>query len=293
MTTKNILLNQTNVVENTNKSTYTYKFLSPQKFENSSIALNSLQMYYSWYNVNQNLYNNNQFQYMWWDSNGLLNQTFTITIPDGFYSIESLNLFIQSEFLKNGHYINTGAATTSTNIFFFQISSNSTYYAFQINITPMYPRASVPVGYVKGSSSWNYPILQETMKVIINSSNNFKKLVGFNAGIYPPTNQTVLYQALSQSTPVISPITSLVLRCNMARNDLANPNDIIYTFSAGNTFFGDIINEKPNSMYYSKIQDGTYNELKIQFFDQNYQQVNILDSQLLMTLIIKEDPVLN
>lgn len=285
MNTKNILINGTNVVTGTNNTTYIYKFSSPQTLLNNQIALHSLQMYYSWYNINASLYNNNQFQYMWWNASGVLNQTFTIVIPDGYYSIDSINLYVQSIMLKNGHYIYD--TTGKQNIFFFQMISNPTYYAFQIYITPMYALGSVPVNYTKGGS-WQYPATQSTPKIIINSSNNFKDLIGFSAGVYPPTNQTVLYQVLSDKTPAISPASSLVIRCNLVRNDLANPNDVLYSFTSGTSSFGDLLNERPNNLYFNKVQDGVYNEIRLQFFDQNFQPVSIRDSQLLMTLVIQE-----
>jgi hypothetical protein len=286
MNTKNILINQTNVVPGTKNSQYVYKFSTPQNITNSSSALHSLQIYYSWFNVNASLYNNNQLQYLWWDSSGVLNQTFTITIPDGFYSATTLNLFIQSQMLKNNHYLYD--TTAKSNIYFFQLVSNPTYYAFQIYITPMYARASVPPNFTKPSNSWNYPLTQETPRIIINSSNNFKSLIGFDAGTYPPTSQAVLYDKLSQNTPELSPITSLVIRCNLVLNDLANPNDVLYSFTSGTKAFGDILDERPSNLFYNKVQNGTYNEIRLTFTDQNFQPVQIIDSQLLITLLIQE-----
>lgn len=282
---KNILINQTNVVSGTKNSQYVYKFITPENISNSSIALHSLQMYYSWFNVNANLYNNNQLQYIWWDDQGVLNQTFTITIPDGFYTDSTLNLFIQSQMVKNGHFLYDKSA--KTNVYYFQLVSNPTYYAFQIYITAMLPRGTVPERFVKSTNSWNYPIAQETPRIIINSSNNFKDLIGFNAGTYPPIVSSVLYNILSQNTPAISPVSSVVIRCNMVKNDLANPNDVLYSFTSGTKSFGDILDERPSNLFFNSVQDGTYNEIRLTFTDQNFQPIEIKDSQLLITLVIK------
>jgi hypothetical protein len=285
MSTKNILINASNVVAGSNNTKFVYKFLSPQSFTDSAIALNSLNMYFSWYNINAKLYNNNTFQYVWFSSTGVLNVTVNVTLPDGFYSISSINLFLQSVMLANGHYVYD--TTTKQNIFFAEFVVNPTYYAFQLNLTPIYPLASVPVGLTRGGTGWQFPTTQRTIQVIINSSNGFKDVIGFNAGSYPPTLTTILYQQLSQNTPNISPCSSVVIRCNMVRNDMANPNDVLYSFTQGNATFGDIINEKPAVMYYSEVQNGTYTELVLTFFDQNYQPMDIKDNQLLMTVIIK------
>ena len=189
--------------------------------------------------------------------------------------------------VKNGHFLYNSANAVKANIYFFQLVSNPTYYAFQIYISPMYPRGSVPVGIVKSTNSWNYPIAQETPRIIINSSNNFNDLIGFNAGTYPPIVSSVLYNILSVNTPVISPVSSVVIRCNMVKNDLANPNDVLYSFTQGTKLFGDILDERPSNLYFNSVQDGTYNEIRLTFTDQNFQPIEIKDSQLLITLVIK------
>jgi hypothetical protein len=176
--TKNILINASNVVKGTNNTKYVYKFQSPQTFTDSAIALNSLNCYFSWYNIIARLYNNNTFQYLWLNSTGVLNVTVNVVIPDGFYSISSINLYLQSVMLANGHYVYD--TTTKLNIFFAEFVVNPTYYAFQLNLTPMYPKASVPIGLTRGGTGWDFPTSQRTIQVIINSSNNFKDVIGFN-----------------------------------------------------------------------------------------------------------------
>lgn len=280
--TKNILINTSNVIAGTNNSKYVYKFASPQTFTENVIALNTLNMYYSWYNINASLYNNNVFQYKWFNSSGVLSDTFTVTIPDGFYSITSINLYLQSVMLANSHYLYD--TVSKKNVFFIEFVSNPTYYAFQMNLTPMY--STLPTGYTK-TGTWALPTSQRTVQVIINSTNNFKSLIGFDAGTYPSTTVTTLYQQLSQKTPVIAPCTSMVIRCNLVRNDLAVPNDVLYSFTQGNAQFGDVLDERPATVYYSPVPNGTYTEMVLTFYDQNFQQVDIKDSQLLMTVMIK------
>lgn len=117
MSTRNILIDSSNVVPGTNNSKYIYKFQHPQTFTDSSIALNTLNMYYSWFNISSKLYNNNVFQYKWFNSSGSLADTFTVTILDGFYSITSINLYFQTVMLANTHYLYDTVA--KKNIFFY------------------------------------------------------------------------------------------------------------------------------------------------------------------------------
>lgn len=282
MATQNILLNSSNIVSNSNNSHLIYRFPTQQVYNNSSIAVHSLQLYYSWFNINASLYNNHEFQYRWWNNSGNLNLTRTVTIPNGFYNAGSLTLFLQKEMFKNNHYLTN---TEGKQVYFIEFVENPAYYSVQLNLSPMY--STLPSGWTKGGS-WGLPSTQQTPIVNILSVGNFKSLIGFNAGSYPPTTQSTLYQKLSDYAPQLSPISSLILRCNLARNNNALPNDVIYSFSAGATEWGGIINEKPNELYYSPLANGTADKLEITFLDQNFNRVEIIDPNILITIIIKE-----
>ena len=286
MKTSSIQLNSSNVVPNSNNSKLEYTFPVPKLITDSSIALHSLQMYYSWFNINASLYNNHQFKYKWWSNTGVLNETFKVNIPTGFYTISTLNLFFQSVMLSNGHYLYD--SELKKNIFFMELIANETYYSIQLNILPMYALGTAPIQIIK-NGSWEYPTTQSTPIFQILSSNNFKELVGFIPGSYPSNVKTTLYQHLSDYTPQLSPVSSVVMRCNMVKNDDALPNDVLYGYTSGDTGFGNIINEKPNQLYFSEISPGIYNKIQISFYDQLFNPIHINDPQLLMTLLIKEN----
>ena len=75
---KTIILNSTNIVPNSGNSNFIYNFpAGGTQFKNDEIALSNISMYYSWFNINQALYNNNVFNYIW------LGTTYVVTIPDG------------------------------------------------------------------------------------------------------------------------------------------------------------------------------------------------------------------
>ena len=286
MKTSNIQLNSSNVVPNSNNSKLEYTFPVPKLITDSSIALHSLQMYYSWFNINASLYNNHQFKYKWWSNTGVLNETFKVNIPTGFYTISTLNLYFQSVMLGNGHYLYD--SDLGKNIFYIELIANETYYSIQLNILPMHALGAVPVQIIK-NGSWQYPAVQALPIVQILSTGNFKDLVGFSPGSYPSKVKTTLYQYLSDYTPQLSPVSSVVIRCNMVKNDDALPNDVLYSFTSSDTSFGNIINEKPNELYFSEISPGIYNKIQISFYDQLFNPIHINDPQLLITLLIKEN----
>jgi hypothetical protein len=171
-----IILTENNIEPFTNNSKLKYTFKGEAEFKNSSIALSSINMFYSWYNINESRYKNNTFSYLWFDISGNLNQVFKVVYPDGFYSVNTLNEYLQSQMVKNGHYLIDN--TTSKYGYFLEIKTNSTYYAIELNIYPMMTSASASSNYTKGSTSWDFPSEATTPKFIIGSS-NFKTLIGF------------------------------------------------------------------------------------------------------------------
>lgn len=70
MNTQTVVINKSNVISNTNNTKYIYKFPTPINMINNEITLASLNMYYSWSNM-QNSFNNNILTYMWWDISGI------------------------------------------------------------------------------------------------------------------------------------------------------------------------------------------------------------------------------
>ena len=55
-----IVLNQNNLVPDGQNNKLVYKFPNSVLFKNNSIAVSSVSMYYSWFNISS-IYNNNKF----------------------------------------------------------------------------------------------------------------------------------------------------------------------------------------------------------------------------------------
>lgn len=291
-----VIINQSNVVAGTNNTIYKYKFNKPVQFKDKAIALNSMQIYYSWYNINATLYNNHQISYVWFDSTGAMTDTRTITIQDGNYSVESLNLYIQNAFLLNGHYLYD--SNTKQNIFFIAFSENATYYAVQLDIAKMYITGSLPsgvtIGKANGSSvaTWALPSTAKYPQVVFSSTGQLKTLLGFNTGSYPtssdvPSGQSA-YRITSPNVPLLYPVSSVIMRCNACVNNLSDPNDVLFTFSQGTKAYGDIIDIEPNNLNYQTIPNGSYTDITISMYDQNFNSFYIKDSQLIIILIIQD-----
>jgi hypothetical protein len=125
----NLVINGSNVV-NALKNTYRYDFINGtfEIAEGSEIMITSLQIPYSWFNITARN-NNNIFRFYWPTASTTYN-TFTITLPDGFYTTTSLNAYIQQFCVANGFYLIENS--TQNYVYYINVLFNPTYYANQI-----------------------------------------------------------------------------------------------------------------------------------------------------------------
>ena len=140
-----IVLTKANLVQDGLNSNFIYRFPNSVPFPNHEIAIQSVNMYYSWNNIASNLANQS-FNYVWYDiispETTPSAKTKNITIPAGIYEVSNLNSFLQSQFIINGEYL---INATGQNVYFAEFVLNPTLYSVQINTYP-----------VPTSSGWTY-----------------------------------------------------------------------------------------------------------------------------------------
>ena len=207
-------------------------------------------------------------------------------MPDGNYSINDVNTYLQSVMVQNTHYlVNT---VSGDFIYYIQFETNATFYAVQLNeyvvptILPV--NTALPVG-----ATWALPAIASTPQVII-LVNNFRSIIGFNAGTYPTVvPQATTYSVLSVTAPQVNPISSLQITCSIASNPYSSQSKVIYAFGVPETpFGGQILIEVPEYAF-TKIVDGNYNEFEVSILDQNGAPVILIDPQISIMLVIKSN----
>jgi hypothetical protein len=126
-----LVLNSQNVI-GTGNNTYKYDFIKGNFTipEDSEVMVANVQLPYSFYNI-KSAYNNNQFN-LYWPTGTSTNNTYTITLPDGFYTTTSLNFFLQQYCITNGLYL---VNDSGQNVYSFSIQYNSYQYGNQITTT--------------------------------------------------------------------------------------------------------------------------------------------------------------
>lgn len=280
-----IILNSTNIV-NSGNNKLVYRFQGGGvSFRNNDIALAQMSLYYSWYNINASAYNNNTLAYQWVDGT-----THTITIPDGYYSVSSLNAYIESVMVNNTHYLIDIASGNF--VYYMQLQSNETYYAIQFNayVSPLPATIGVTYNYPVGAT-WVLPAVGTTPQLIIYpfSQSYFGQLIGYSAGSYPATfPYTTSYSTLSNIAPELQPVSAVVLTCSLITNPYATNSKSIYSFGIPATQFGQQIIITPAEFTYNRITDGFYNEFFMEILDQDGNPINLKDPQMTILLTIRD-----
>ncbi len=324
---RTLILNEGNVVPGTNNSTLEFTFIGGNVtlMKGQKVALATLQMYYSTFNISA-LNDNNQISYRWID-----NVDYAITIPDGFYDALGLNNFLHFTMIQNGHYLIDN--DNGNFVYFIGITPNPTLYKIEVNSYPMYGGPDVYTGtkYILDetvsptpntfrrpdsviiSGAWTVPanaVANPVTPMFQVLANNFRQVIGFEAGYYPqgpPTyavapitvagpsgvdsTQVPAYSAvqtfLSTSVPQITPLSSYILNCNLINNDYAVPSTLLYSFSP-EASFGSQFSIQPNEYIFIDCLPAQYNKLQIRFTDQNGRPVAIEDPNMVIQILITD-----
>ena len=274
LTRELVILGASNYIGNGN--TFIYNLGRNVEFKkNSSIMIQSLSMYNSTYNITSTFSNN--ILYISW-----LGTQIQIVIPDGYYSYAEINALIQYYLIQNNWY------WTENNVAIYPISvsENSIRYKAQINISPI-PSSSQSSGLVIPSgATWTFPATAETPQVTINSG--LGKIFGFSSNlIFPPTVQSSTYSYISDITPIISPVYSYVLTCNLLNTNISPYNNNILGQIPINNSFGGLITYNSYTPSKINIHPSKYNQIIIQFLSQTLQPINIIDPEITLILEIE------
>ena len=157
-----ITLNNSNYTGGNN---YTLRFPKTVSLDkDTKLSLFSFSMYNSFNSISQKQYGNSTITFIWFDGT-----IYNWVIPDGYYSVGDINIWLQSQFLINNLYCTN--SSNSQNIFFVAIKINSVLYKNKIdtNYVPSATNASL-FGYVKPfGATWNFPSQNTCITITINS----------------------------------------------------------------------------------------------------------------------------
>jgi len=266
---KIIIINKNNL-DNQNglKNRYVYKFSNSQKLK-GRISLSSIIMPYSTPNI---YVNNCSFTIRYNNINT------SIKIPTGFYTIPELNYYLQFSMKMTSNNIPYNIVN-GIEIFFINILYNVSYYSVEIRVSP----ATLVGTQGKAGSIYTNNTPQ------IRFDDKLNEIVGFPINqFFPPSIQLVAYSTISKDyniIPNLSPSNVYTVLCNIVNNNISIPTNIMYSFTP-NTTYGSNINERPNTLLYVNINEGSYDKLVIELYDEFNQPLVILDENLVITLYL-------
>jgi hypothetical protein len=246
--------------------------------DNDKIRLDSLNVIYSWANITS-AYNNNSFSY------AINGTAYPVNIPDGFYSIADINSYLQSVLIKNGHYLVNN--TLGINVYFISCYVNPTYYRIEFSLTPI--PSTLPNNYSNPANVFYNSITfsNPTTPQIIIPNTPIQKIFGITNGAYPVSATTSTMQVVVSSfTPQVSPVQSLILRCNLVKNDMTLVSDVLFSVSPTNVNYGSNIYVQNQSSTQLSIRPGTYQSIQFTLVDQNYNDIQLLDPNVVFAVSI-------
>lgn len=294
---RTIVLNTNNIVPDGKNNKLVYRFPNSVLFKNNSIAVSSVSMYYSWFNISAEL-RNNTFTISYLNPAGTL-IPYVVVIPDGTYEVVTLNALLQFEFIQLGLYLLD--TVTGKNVYYAEFILNPSRYAVQIN-TFLFPTV-LPVGYATPPNFVGFA--PSTYNPVITLPANFNKIFGYTAGFttdlnqnntfVPPANDplvdkngagTISY--LSNIAPQLQPNQSLYFAISNINNQYSQPSSIIYAL-VPTVRIGEVIIERPPQFAWNALIDGTYNELRLTFLGSDLAPVTINDPNMTILLVIKDN----
>jgi hypothetical protein len=293
---RTLILNSSNIVAGTNNSILRYNFSGGgvNLVKGQKLALASLQMYYSIFNITA-ANRNNVFSYVW--VNGT---TYTVTVPDGFYDIVALNNYLRFTMVQNTHYLTT---TTGDFVYLLSLGTNAVRYSIQLNCFRISTAIATANSWsLPSGATWVLPTNTIVPELVVPSltTSNFGLIIGFNAGTYPNAviagvppgqTQTPAYTTdqsfLSTYTPQVTPLSSFILTCSLINNNYAVPNNLIYSFSPQGTV-GSQFTVAPNQYVFIDVNPGQYNSFDVQFIDQNFRPIVIQDPNMVIQIVVSD-----
>jgi hypothetical protein len=255
---KTIVINLSNYLQGSGNK-YVNNFPQTSYFAaGSRIGVSNISIYNSVQNITQKR-GNNVVTLNWLGTDNIF------TFPDGYYSVSDINFFFQNQCILNGLCVtaNSGA----DNVCFFELVINSIRYATSLNFYAIPTDAqAINLKYSKPSNAtWSYPVSPTTPSLTFGQS--FGNLIGQTFGKYPPITQSSNIQYLSTSTPVISPVDSLILTCNLVNSKYSVSNNILFSVAI-TTALGTIIQPSISSIVFNDILPQNFSTLEITIFDQ-------------------------
>ena len=276
-----IIINSTHFDASSNNK-FVYRFPTNTKFsKGSSVALQSITLNNNFYNI-ESAKGNNTISIIW---NAAETVKHDIVIPDGYYTIDRLNEYLHNQCKTLGLYVINPKGVP---LYLFQIYQNPTSNecVLSIGTIPSVDDA-VLLDYKKPENAkWDFPAEEKTIQIVV-SSQAMGQLIGFVEKTYPEEVGNKKVKFRSTFPPHPNTTHSLILTCNLISSKYSNPINILCTIPISGRF-GTIMHFTQPSLH-NDIPEGYYNNIVIEFLDQNFNKISLRDPEIIITLSIHDE----
>lgn len=267
-----------------NSAPYNKLFLPIQNganLKNSQISIQKINMYFSFPNITSSNYQAATVQ--WLVGGSYSSFSWNLTQNYNYATISQLNDALQAFCISNGLYLING----SSNVYYLTLVANPNSYG--VDLTLFKVPTSLPVGYTQPANFAGYPTISSTPRITFKSA--FNRIIGYTAGtLYDGVTTQTSYT--SQFCPQLSPTSAILVACNIAFNPLAlnGSSSVMNVFTTKDTAFGSMLVVEPQELVWYDINASSASQLIVEFYNQDYQPLNLLDPQITVQLLIRDKP---
>ena len=234
-------------------------------------------------------------------------------IPDGRYTVGDINGILQNFMYNNGlYYIE---ASTGNILYYIEIVRNSKY-SVDINSTTI-PFDDITGAFTKAFNGPTTSITWKNLAPTITFPAALGVALGFQGSKFysptsyvspdtqtlvsnttapilfqiPPTPFNTISQTFSNNTyPQMSNTTTIIMGCSLVNQFGIAPNqNSMASVAVSDTQFGWPIIYQPQIPEFLPIQNNSHSEISIYFYDQDGSPITIIDPDILITLVIRDD----
>lgn len=279
-------INSTDLVQNGLNNSWRYNFVgSSVNFENNEVAVQSISLYNSQFNIDAAAFANTSFKVE--VPTAATTTTLSINQADGYYSYPDINHNIQTALVNAGAYL---IDSTGDNVFYIQFAENSTYYSCQLDCSPT--PTSLPAGFTRPASGLyslggsGLPTTSHVPRLIIDNA-SFGSVLGFTSATYPSAATTSAVSLLSNIIPQVHPSSSYIVRCDLVKNNFVVSGDILAALDRGDAGIGHLISYRPSQYAWMNTHNGARSSITITIYDQNDRPVHFRDLSVSIMLLIR------
>lgn len=281
-------------------------FGSAQSFTNCEISLTKSNLYNSWYNVSA-LLGNNKISYIMPITAGPV--TVNLTLPDGTYQIADINKFIQADLASRKYFfkpVSPGGAANAVPIYPINIVADPVTYRVSIQVLPLSPPPNPTYQTGGDPPDYSWALLSTESSTLVpqviipnvsaqanaggnsNMQSSMSRVLGFDPGTYPSTNDGSILSVTGTYTPTVTLQNLIMFQCNLANDpNMVNYSNVIGQFIPKGSS-GDLMEFEDQNPSWHPVSDTMFNYIEVWITDEHNLPIQVLDPIMTVSCQVRQ-----